>query len=427
MSPHRATAARRSIARAAAVALPAALLAACTTGGRAAATAATPAAAQPAAAAPATITLDGARLERARALVAAGDSSVMPAYRALLDDARRAMAAPIVAVTDKRALLPPSGDPHDYFSLSPYWWPDPARPDGLPYIRRDGETNPESKRDLDQPRVAAMGSRVRTLSLAWYYTRDERYAERAAQQLRAWFLDPATRMNPHLRFAQLVRGDPRERGSGIIDTRWFIEAVDAASLLEPSAAWTPEDQAALRQWIGQYLSWLRTSPNGAHEQRARNNHGSWFAAQTAAYALYTGDTALARTIVEGAKPRIGWQITAEGTQPIEMDRTRSFHYAGFNLEALSRVAEIGRKTGVDLWSYQAPEGGSLRRAVDHVARYLPNPSEWPGRQIDQIEHENFLSVLRRADRAFADVSYADVIARLPAEALRRDTSILLHP
>src|SRR5687767_1106958 len=222
-------------------------------------------------------------LALAKLRIAARDPQIFPAYLKLIADANAALRAPLVFATQKTT-LPPSNDKHDYFSLSPYWWPDPAKPDGLPYIRRDGETNPESKRDLDQPRVAAMGANVHALALAWYFSGKPQYAQRAAQQLRAWFLDPATRMNPHLRFAQLVRGNPAERGSGIIDTRWFIEAVDAASLLRGSPAWSAEDQRGMEQWCAAYAKWLRESPNGAHEQKARNNHGSWFAAQTAALA-----------------------------------------------------------------------------------------------------------------------------------------------
>ena len=120
----------------------------------------------------------------------------------------------------------------------------------------------------------------------------------------AWFLDPATRMNPHLRFAQLVRGNPRERGSGIIDSRWFIEVVDAVGLLQDSKAWSARDQQQLQEWFSAYLKWLLTSPNGEHERNAKNNHGSWYAAQTAAYALFIGDTATARGIIESVKQRI---------------------------------------------------------------------------------------------------------------------------
>lgn len=366
-------------------------------------------------------------LASAKERISAKDPSVMAAYSKLINDADSALRAPLVSVTQKHTLLPPTNNKHDYFSLSPYWWPDPAKQDGLPYIRRDGETNPESKRDLDQPRVAAMGANVQTLALAYYFTGDEKYADRAAKQLRTWFLDSATKMNPHLRFSQLVRGNPEERGSGIIDTRWFIEAVQAAGLIEGSKSWTAKDKAALQSWFRQYLDWLLKSPNGAHERAAKNNHGSWYAAQTAAYALFTGNASLARKIVAGGRERIGWQITADGSQPIEMERTRSLHYSGFNIEALSRLAEIGRIVGVDLWSYQSPKGGSLRRAIDHVAKYLGTNDKWPGRQIDAIDMDLFVIHLRRAEQRYDAPTYKSVIGRLSSDLTRRDRSALLYP
>ena len=367
-------------------------------------------------------------LQEARARLRAQDPSLQAAYAALLEDADKALVAPLISVTQKSTLLPPTNDKHDYFSLSPYWWPDPSKPDGLPYIRRDGETNPESKRDLDQPRVAAMGANVHVLALAWYFSGKDEYAQRAAQQLRAWFLDPATRMNPHLRFAQLVRGNPNERGSGIIDTRWFIEAVEAACMLNDSRAWHPGNQGALQDWFRAYLTWLRTSPNGAHEFAARNNHGSWFAAQTAAYALFIGDTAQARELIEDTKRRIGQQINAKGEMAEELARTRSLHYHGFNIEALSRVAEMGRRLGIDLWNYQAPEGGSLRAALDLLAPYVGEPrSKWPGPQIDDVDVSLQIIHLRRANYAYGDRRYASALQRLPANLIRADRSALLYP
>jgi hypothetical protein len=378
----------------------------------------------------ASIVIPGLRysaLSEARSRVASRDPKVLPAYLELIEQADRVLRAPLISVTHKKTLLPPSNDPHDYYSLSPYWWPDPAKKDGLPYIRRDGETNPESKRDLDQPRVAALGSSVQTLALAWYFSRDEKYAARAAEQIRYWFLDSGTKMNPHLRFAQLVRGNPNERGSGIIDTRWFIEVIQAASLIEESQAWTPADKQQLQAWFRSYLNWLLTSPNGAHERRARNNHGSWFGAQTATYALYVGDTSLAKSIVDSARARIGWQITPDGQQPIELERTRSMHYAGFNIEALSRLAEIGRAVGIDLWSYRAPEGGSLRAAIDHVARYLGTGEKWPGTQIDPIDTSLFVIHLRRAASSYESAPFTTALARLPRELVLEDRSALLYP
>src|SRR6266542_3786553 len=324
-------------------------------------------------AAPRLLAIRGEELLRTRELLRAGDALLRPALDKLLVDADRVMATAPVAVTDKKT-LPPSGDRHDDFSLSPYWWPDTGKPDGLPYVRRDGETNPESKQDLDQPRVAALGDRVQALALAYFFTGDEAYARAAARQLRVWFLDPATRMNPHLRFAQLVRGIDRER-----------------------------------------------------ELEARDNHGSWFAAQTAAYALFTGDTAAARSIIEGVKERIGWQIKPDGSQPIELERTRSYHYSNFNIEALSRLAELGRHMGVDVWRYQAPGGASLRRALDHIAPYVDRQREWPGQQLDPVEPQLLLLTLRRGELALGEGRYAAAIPRLPTEAVRSDRSALLYP
>lgn len=376
---------------------------------------------------PGTFVLRGEQLANARARLQSGDATLQPALARLRASADSVLGLEPIAVTDKKRLLPPTNDPHDYFSLSPYWWPDSTKPDGLPYIRRDGVTNPESKRDLDQPRVHQLGDRVQRLALAYYFTGEDKYAEAAARQIRTWFLDPATRMNPHLRFAQLVRGNPRERGSGIIDARWFIEVVDAVGLIQDSKRWSAQDQQALQQWFATYLKWLLESPNGAHERVAKNNHGSWYAAQTAAYALFSGDTAQARSIIEGVKERIGKQIMPDGSQPEELARTRSYHYSFFNSEALSRVAEMGRHVGVDIWNYRAPTGGSLRVAINHAAKYVGRERDWPGTQLNAMEPDLMLSVLRRARAALNEPAYAAAIERIPAEARGRDRSALLYP
>ncbi|MCC6773890.1 MAG: alginate lyase family protein [Gemmatimonadaceae bacterium] len=352
-------------------------------------------------------------------------AGVVKARARLLREAKQYAALPMVAVTDKKRVLPPSGDAHDYYSLSPYWWPDPTKADGLPYIRRDGETNPESKRDLDQPRVSQLGERVQAFTLAWWLTGDRTWSDLAMRQVRTWFVDPATRMTPHLRFAQLVRGNPQERGSGIIDTRSFIEVVDAIGMLERAPGWTAADGDALREWFRHYNSWLLASPNGTHERAAQNNHGSWYAAQTASYALFVGDTARARDIVTDAKDRIARQIRPDGTQPEEMARTRSMHYHNFNLEALSRVAEIGRTVGVDLWSYTTPTGVSLRSSVEMMVPFVGKTSDWPGTQIDDVNVADMLRTMRRARLALGTSAYDSVIESLPPDMVATDRSLLL--
>lgn len=376
-------------------------------------------------AAPRTLMLRGETLTALQSRVRAKDATLLPAVAKLRREADKALAAPLIAVTDKRSQMPPSGDAHDYFSLSPYWWPDPAKANGLPYIRRDGETNPESKADLDQPRLARMSEQVQLLALAWWYTGEAVYATRAAAQLRTWFLDPATRMTPHLRYAQLVRGNDKERGSGIIDSRGFLDVVDAAVLLQQSSAWNAQDDRALRAWFGEYLTWLRTSDNGRTEALAKNNHGSWFAAQTAAYALYAGDSASTREIIGGIRARIGAQISPEGNQAEELLRTRSYHYSIFNIEALARLAEMGRWVGVDLWSYSAPTGGSLRAAVNRLAPFVDRQKDWPDKQLDPVSVEQLLGTFRRARVGLNEPALDTILARLPASETRVHRSTLL--
>lgn len=365
-------------------------------------------------------------MERVRAQ-ARGDRMFLADARArLLRDAETLAAQPMVSVTDKATQRAPSDDPHDYLSLSPYWWPDSTKPGGLPYVRRDGVTNPESKRDLDQPRVSALGERVQAFALAWWITGDRKWSLLASQQVRAWFIAPATRMTPHLRYAQLIRGRDAIRGTGIIDGRDFMEVTDALGLIADSPDWTSADDAALRRWFGEYLTWLKTSEHGVLEYKATNNHGSWFSAQAATVALFVGDSAYAKRLAEEAKTRIGSQITAAGLQPQEMERTRSMHYSVFNIEALSRLAEVGAQVGVDLWHHEdAMSGGSLVKTIDFVGSFAGREEQWPAKQIAGVNQSDFIQILARARAATGRASFDQALARLPATAVAADRAQLL--
>jgi len=378
--------------------------------------------------APRVFLLRASELASTKARLQKGDTALAVAYARLLSDARTALGAGPWAVTDKKRLAP-SGDPHDYMSFGPYWWPDPAKPDGLPYIRRDGQVNPGSRGEAsNSPSFQRMASAASTLALAYYLSDDEAFARRAAMLLRTWFVDSATRMNPNLRFGQAIPGITEGRGIGLIDTRELSSIVDAVALLHGSSTWTANDDRAMRAWASEFLRWMRTSPQGQEEAKASNNHGTWYDVQVVALAYFIGDTALARETIQGQSTRrIEEQILPDGRQPRELERTRSLSYSEFNLEAFTRLAELARWAGVDLWHHEPSAGGGLRAALRYLAPYTDTTRRWSGAQITAPDPLELLAPLRRAELAFHDDSLRSAILRMSVAARASHRSRLLYP
>lgn len=360
-------------------------------------------------------------LEQAAAKLKAGDAETAAALKKLVSDADKALLLAPPSVTEKRK-VPPSGDKHDYMSMAPYFWPNPAKPDGLPYVRRDGKVNPEAHapENNDTVRIRELGHAVETLALAYRFTGKPEYAAHAARFLRTWCLDPATRMTPRFAYAQAVLGVNDGRGTGILEARSLVEALDAAGLLAGSAAWTAADQQALDQWSEQFLDWLLTSKPGQDEAAAKNNHGTWFDVQTAKLALVVGRKGVAQGILRAVPTRrLAVQVAASGEQPLELARTASFTYSCFNLEAHGQLAVLGEHAGVDLWQARSPEGRTLRAALDYLLPYLGQDAKpWPFEQIRATKPAELAPLLRRAAQTYAEPKYEQPLADLAAGAKR---------
>jgi hypothetical protein len=349
--------------------------------------------ANPATRSPRTLLFPAASLTEARDRLAAGDPDLRPALKALLAGADAALNVRPPSVMDKPR-PPASGDRHDYFSLGTYWWPDPTKPDGLPYIRRDGVRNSSRDNETDDAAFTRVCHMVETLGLAYWFTQDERYAAKAATFMRIWFLDAATRMNPNLQHAQAIPGISDGRGIGIIDSRRLINLCEGLAFIEDSPAWTATDRAALRQWLAAFYTWLRTSANGRDEEKELNNHGSWYDAQAAYLALFLHQPDDARAILrDGLTRRLAAQVEPDGSQPHELARTKSLDYSIFNLEALLVCARLAGQVGIDWWGYTSADGRSLKGALSYLAPYADPAKAWPKQDIHQDRREQLLPLL----------------------------------
>jgi hypothetical protein len=340
-------------------------------------------------------------LADSKAALTNADSPLQSALKKLLAAADARLGQKPPSVMDKKA-VPPSGDKHDYMSQAPYFWRDTNSPDGK-YIRRDGERNPESNNDSDAGRLGKVNSAVHELGLAYYFTGDEKYAAKAAEFIRVFYFDPATRMNPNLNFGQGIPGEADGRPAGLISARSLTDLVDGIGLLAGSKAWTDDDQKKMSVWFTDWLQWLTTSKIGRGELAAKNNHGTWCAVQAASIALFLGKTEMARDIVSQSRDkRIATQIEPDGRQPLELVRTTSFGYSLFNLRALMELSDIGRSVGVDLWHYETKDGRSLLKATEFMAKYADPNLKWPYQQIHPANRNDLEELLRRAAAEFPD-------------------------
>lgn len=363
------------------------------------------------------------RLLAVKGRLAAQDAELLPAYQKLLRDAEKALILTPVSVMDK-PMLPPSGDKHDYYSIGPYWWPNPDMPDGLPYIRRDGEVNP-ARDHYDAPKRSQMENSVITLALAYFFRGDERYARQASHVLRVWFLDKATGMNPHLEYSQCVPGINPSRGVGIIEARAFPRLLDAVGLLAGSAAWSGADQSALAAWFQAYLQWLLTSQSGLAEAAAPNNHGTWYDVQVAAIALLLEQQPVAQRVLARSAPhRLRSQIAADGSQPRELVRTRSFSYSIMNLTAMMDLADLADHFQLALWHLGDKHGAYIRRAVDYLVAHTIEQA-WSHAQITTATPVELWPILQRAAAVYHDQGYRQAIERLSALNLASDRTHLL--
>ena len=348
-------------------------------------------------------------LVAAKQRIARQDPSVKAPYMQLIGRADAALLSKPGSVMDKM-LVAASGNKHDFFSYGPYWWPDPNKPDGLPYFKRDGYIFPKSKFGTDSVAFVRMCNNEEVLAYAYYFTGRDAYAAKAAELVRVWFLNPATAMNPSVNYGQAVPGVINGRGEGVIEMRNLTRITDAIALIEPSAAWTKSDRIAFRHWLESYYDWLTQSKLPIDETSTENNHESWRDVQIVQFSLVLGKADYAHTLLQQEMPRLlEMQVKSKGEQQRELVRTNSLGYSWFNLEALFRLATLGDYAGVDCWKITAKNGGGLYAALDYLAPYTDPGNPWPETEVKPADRKLLLPLLAQAYAQNKDANYKSLL------------------
>jgi hypothetical protein len=269
-----------------------------------------------------------------------------------------------------------AGSKHDFSSEGDYWWPDPAQPDG-PYIQKDGQSNPDNF-VAHRHAMIRFSRIVGALASAWLITGDDRYVVQAFEHARAWFVDPATRMNPSLLYSQAIKGKVPGRGIGIIDTIHLMEVAQGLLVMQNSKTVDKTQLQGIKTWFDQYLTWLTIHQYGKDEMAAQNNHGTCWVMQVASFAKFTGNIELIKICRERYKTvLLPEQMGQDGGFPRELRRTKPYGYSLFNLDAMVMVCQILSAEQDDLWEYTTAEGKNMEKGIHFIFPYIKDKTQWP--------------------------------------------------
>jgi hypothetical protein len=313
------------------------------------------------------------------------------------------------------------GTPHDFYSEAEDYWPDPSNPTGS-YVVRTGPPNPDAfvaHRDA----LLSVCICVPALTAAYVLTNEARYAQQAIAHLRAWFIDPSTRMTPSLLFGLTVPPAKTGRFEGVVEVVHLAEVVQCVSFLANFEAFAESDRVALQKWFAEYFDWLNTSRLAGLARDNKSHHGTSWLLQAAAIAHLSqavDDAPLTALRHQYKSSSIRAQILADGTFPHELTTPNPYRNTLFNLDMFAGVCVLLSTRFESVWDYELQDGPGMRTIIARLYPYILDRGKWPYKA--DAAHFNDLPIrppsLLFAARAYTRPEYAELWG-----TLKPDTTI----
>lgn len=354
-------------------------------------------------------------LEALQKSIKKGDEKAVEDYNKLIKKADTLLDVDGFSVVNKVG-IPLSGSKHDYMSIGPYWWPNPETSDGLPYIRKDGEINPETRNNYtDFTANESFISAVKTLANAYYHSDNKQYADKSLELINIWFLNEDTKMNPNVNYGQYIPGKTDGRCFGIIEFGDIKEIIKFLELAKDRGVLDKNTEDGMFHWFSVYSNWLKYSDLGKEEATRKNNHATHYDVQLLSILVYLNKIEEVKNYLSTTtKARIFSQIEPDGSQPLELARTKSFSYSVMNLHGFLQLAIIGQKVGVNLWDMSSEDGRSIKAGYHYLLPYLANEKKWEHQQIADKKYskEKLISDLKYIRKKFGDHSFDDILLKI---------------